>query len=121
MASKKLTLPSGATVTLRDPKTLLIKDRKAIMTATDGIEGDGAKTTALGDALLTMMIEDWSFDLILPSVKKDSLDQLTPQDYDFLSENISDIHEYLFPKLAKTDENEKDPKADTANSKDSNG
>ena len=121
MAQKKLTLPSGATVTLRDPKTLLVKDRKALMRATDGVEGDGAKTIALGDALLAMMIEDWSFDYIIPSIKKESLDNLTPEDYDFLSESIEDIHLYLFPKLAKTEESDKDPKADTANSKDSNG
>ena len=82
--SKKLTLPSGATVTFRDPKTLRVKDRRRLMTTVDGVEGDLAKALALSDALISMLVQDWSFDLIIPSAKLESLDELEMADYDYL-------------------------------------
>ena len=55
------------------------------------------------------------FDLIIPSVKLDTLGELTMEDYDFLVEETKDAQKSLFPKLAKTEETEKDPKAPTDN------
>jgi hypothetical protein len=114
--SKKLTLPSGATVTFRDPKTLRVKDRRRLMTTVDGVEGDLAKALALSDALISMLVEDWSFDLIIPSAKLESLDELEMADYDYLVEETKDAQKYLYPSLAETEETAKDPKASTANS-----
>ena len=114
--SKKLTLPSGATVTFRDPKTLRVKDRRRLMTTVDGVEGDLAKALALSDALISMLVEDWSFDLIIPSIKLESLDELEMADYDYLVEETKDAQKYLYPSLAETEETAKDPKASTANS-----
>lgn len=114
--SKKVTLPSGATATLKDPKTLRVKDRRAIMTASEKGEGDLGKALALSDALLSVLIEDWSFDLPIPSVKISSVDELEMKDYDYLVEQTKDAQKTLFPSLADTTENQNDPKANTADS-----
>ena len=116
--SKKVTLPSGATVTLKDPTMLRVKDRKKVLRSAEVEGGDLSKALALGDALISMLIEEWSFDLIIPSVKTDTLDELTMADYDALVEHTKEAQKYLFPSIAETEENEKDPKADTANSND---
>lgn len=114
--AKKITLPSGATVTFKDPNTLRVKDRKRVMRVTDETEGgELSKAMALTDSLLAMLIEDWSFDLIIPSVKLDTLGELTMEDYDFLVEETKDAQKSLFPKLAKTEETEADPKVHTDN------
>ncbi len=114
--SKKVTLPSGATVTLKDPTMLRVKDRKKVLKSAEVEGGDLSKALALGDALISMLIEDWSFDLVIPSAKTDTLDELTMADYDALVEHTKEAQKYLFPSIAETEENEKDPKADTANS-----
>ena len=115
--SKKITLPSGATATLKDPSTLRVKDRKSVIRASEKGEGDLSKALALGDALIAMLIEEWSFDLIIPSIAIESLDELTMADYDALVEHSKDAQTYLFPTLANTVENEANPKAITENSK----
>jgi hypothetical protein len=119
--SKQIKLPSGALVTLKDPKTLKVKDRKRVLRASEVEGGELSKAIALSDALIAMLIESWTFDLLIPSVKLDSLDELEMADYDALVEMTKEAQEVLFPSLAKTDENEANPKATTADSKDSNG
>lgn len=114
--SKKVTLPSGATVTLKDPKMLRVKDRKAVLKSSEVEGGDLTRAMALGDALVAMMIEDWSFDLVIPSVKIDTLGELEMRDYDALVDATKEAQSYLFPSLADTQENENDPKAITENS-----
>lgn len=114
--SKKITLPSGAEVTLRDPKTLRVKDRKALILLVDSAEGELAKGIALSDALISMLIEDWSFESLIPSVKKESLDDLEVADYDFLMEQTKEAQKALYPNLKEDDVNIKDPKASTENS-----
>lgn len=116
--SKKIVLPSGNTVTLKDPSLLLVKDRKKVIKASDGNEGELTKALIIGDALIAMLIEEWSFDLIIPSVRLDSLDELSIPDYDALAEATKEAQKTLFPSLAKTVENEQDPKAITADSND---
>jgi hypothetical protein len=114
--SKKVTLPSGATVTLKDPQNLRVKDRKRVLKSAEIEGGDLSRALALGDALIAMLVEDWSFDLIIPAIKIDNLDELEMKDYDALVEETKDAQKFLFPNLADTDENEADPKAPTANS-----
>lgn len=109
MNEQTVTLPSGATVTLRDPKTLRVKDRKKVVLASENVKGgDMSKALALGDALVAMLIKEWSFDLIIPSVRLDSLDELEMADYDFLVEATKSAQSYLFPALANTPENAAD-------------
>lgn len=114
--SKKITLPSGATVTLRDPKTLRVKDRRKLMTTVDSVVGDLAKALTLSDALISMLVEDWSFDLIIPSVKADSLDELEMTDYDYLMEQTKEAQKYLYPSLKENEESAADPKVSSENS-----
>ena len=118
---KQIKLPSGATVTLKDPKQLRVKDRKKVILTTDSTQGDLSKAMALGEAILAMIIEDWSLDLIIPSVKLDSLGELEMADYDYLIEQTKDAQKALFPSLTETEETANDPKAITGDSKDSNG
>lgn len=115
--SKEVTLPSGAKVVLKDPSTLRVKDRKNVMKSADNaVGGDLTKALALGDALIAMLVESWSFDLIPPSIKLESLDELTMVDYDALVEHTKDAQKYLFPNLAETPQTEADPKATGENS-----
>jgi len=118
MSKKKITVPSGATVTFRDPAELKIKDRKKIIKASENAEGQLSQATALSDAIATLMIEEWSFDLIIPSVVPASLDELTPRDYDAIVNAVADATNYLFPKLADTEENAKDADSPLPNSND---
>ncbi len=114
--SKKVTLPSGATATLKDPKNLKVKDRKRVMRSAETEGGDLSRAMALSDALIAMLVEDWSFDLVIPAVKLDVLDELDMKDYDYLIEQTKEAQKVLFPSLAETPENEADPKAISANS-----
>ena len=116
MASTKITLPSGATVTIKDPASLRVKDRNRVMKAGDGLTGEVAKGLAFSEALIATIIEEWSFDLMIPSVKLESLEELEIADYDALTKASEDISAILFPTLAKTEKNEADPKATTESS-----
>ena len=113
--SKEVKLPSGATVVLKDPALLRVKDRKKVIQASDSTEGELSRALVLGDALIAMLVESWSFDLVPPAIKLESLDELEIPDYDALVEATKDAQSKLFPSVSKTIENEKNPKADTAN------
>lgn len=117
MATKTITLPSGATVVLKDPTTLRVKDRKKVYRNANGEEGI-MQAISLVDGLIAIMVESWSLDLIIPSIKIDSIDEMEMADYDALTEEAQVAQKILFPSLAKTDEAEADPKAPTENSKD---
>ena len=116
--SKKITLPSGATATLKDYSSLRIKDRKAVLKSTDIEGGELTKSMALQDALIAMLVEEWSFDFAIPSVDINSLGELLPADFDALIDETKDAQKSLFPNLSDTPENEADPKAPSAVSKD---
>lgn len=113
--SKEITLSSGATVKLRDAESLLVKDRNKVLSVANNEEGV-MQTVALQNGLMAVMILEWSFDLIPPSIRLASLEELKPKDYDELAEAIAYAQDYLFPSISDTEENEKNPKATTANS-----
>ena len=115
--SQVIKLPSGASATMKDPSTLRVKDRKKVFAAANGTEGI-MQALSLTDGLIACLVEEWSFDLIPPSIKIESLDELEMADYDVLAEHAQKAQEIIFPSIAKTQETEADPKADTANSKD---
>lgn len=114
--SKVVTLPSGNTVKLRDPETLLMKDRNKVMEQANKAEGDVMQAVAITNGLIAVSVLEWSFDLIPPNVRIASLDELTPKDYDFLAAQVDKAAMYLFPNLSE--EGKDDPKASTANSSD---
>lgn len=112
--SKEITLPSGNTVKLRDPKTLLVKDRNKVLAVANEQEGV-MQSIALQSGLMAVMVVDWSFDLVPPNIRIASLEELNPKDYDALLNEVVSAQDYLFPSITQTEENENDPKASTAN------
>jgi hypothetical protein len=113
--SRKITLPSGATVTLKNGAELKVKDRNRLVMA--GNEGTQAeKGIAISNALLAIIIEDWSLDLIVPSVKVDSIEELSIPDYSTLLKETELLVKELFPEIVDTAENQIDPKVITENS-----
>ncbi len=106
---KKITLPSGNTVTLRDPKTLKVKDRKKVLKAVGEQDTSIAQGLTMIDGLIAMLVEDWSFELVPPSVKLDVLDELDIPDYDALSKEIETAQKVLFPQFTE-DQGEDSPK-----------
>ena len=113
--SKEITLPSGNTVKLRDPKTLLKKDRDKVLSLAGNADNETMQAVAIQDGIIAVSVVEWSFDLVPPSIRIASLGELSPKDYTMLLELTLSAQEYLFPVLEQTEETEKDPKADTAN------
>jgi hypothetical protein len=106
--SKKITLTSGASITIKDAGDLKVKDRNRIMRAGDK-QSDAEKGIAIGNALLSTIIVDWSYDFIIPSVKEDSIEELPIKDYVELMKFTEDLTKDLFPDLADTDKNRNNP------------
>jgi len=115
--AENVTLPSGATVVLRNPHELRVKDRTKIYANANGQEGI-LQALSLTDGLIAALVVEWSFDLIPPSIKIESLGELTMADYDTLAEYAGKAQDVIFPNLTKTLETEADPKAPIANSND---
>ena len=112
--SKVITLPSGATVKMRDPATLLKKDRDKVLEIASEQETASMQAVAMIDGLVAVSVVEWSFDLIPPSIRLASLGELTPRDFQVLSNEAMKAQDYLFPDM-ETD-NPDNPKVDTANS-----
>jgi hypothetical protein len=114
--SKEITLPSGNTVKLRDPETLLKKDRDKVLQVASEHETPGMQAVALIDGLVAVSVVEWSFDLIPPAIRLASLGELTPRDYQVLSDEAMKAQDYLFPDMGA--DKQDDPKVNTANSND---
>ena len=102
--SKEIKLPSGATVTIKEAKELRQKDRDKLYPI---LESKTAGASALSKALLAILIESWSLDLLPPAVKLESLGELELADYDALEEEAALVMPELFPALKVAN----DPKA----------
>lgn len=118
MSGKKtITLPSGATAVFKDPTTLRVKDRKKVLRAANGEEGL-LQAMSIVDGLIAILVEEWSFEMLPPSVSIKSLDELTMADYDALSTEASKAQDILFPALVKNEETENNPDSPFGNSND---
>lgn len=117
----RIELSSGAWVELRDKSEIRQRDRKAVVMAGDSAGTDAAKGLAMAEALLRQVIEAWSFDLAVPSQDPASLDELSPSQYDELSDAVtaSGVASAIFPE--KTFEVSNDPKATSSNSNGTSG
>ena len=117
-----LTLPvSKASVTLREVSGFKQREREAIYNGTDGITNAMTGGWKIVKNTLVILVEDWDLELPLPKLDKDpdlnnSLGELDAADFDFLTNHAQTALELLWPNLAKTVENETNPKAPTANS-----
>lgn len=114
--SKEITLPSGNTAKIRDPKTLLKKDRDKVTEIAGRAENEMMRASYIQDGLVAISVIEWSFDLIPPSIRMASLGELTPGDFDALLKACEPAAECLFPDMEASKENEEDPKVITANS-----
>lgn len=114
--SKEIKLPSGNTVKMREPETLLKKDRDKVLQIAGEAESQIMQAVNMQDGLIAVSVIEWSFDLIPPSIKITSLGELTLKDYEVLSNEALKAQEYLFPEIESGKQD--DPKADTANSND---
>ena len=114
---KKVNLPSGGWVTFKDPSTLRVKDRKKVLRNANGEEGL-MQALSLVDGLIAILVEEWSFDFPIPSIKISVLDELQMPDYDVMAEEAGKAQKMLFPQLAKTPETEKDVDSPFENSND---
>jgi hypothetical protein len=106
--SKTITLPSGNTAVLRDPSTLRVKDRKKVVAAANGQEGL-LQAMSMTDGLIAVLIESWSFDLIIPSIHIASLDELTMPDYDALAAEATKAQSAIFTDFSETPANQQNP------------
>lgn len=95
----RVELTNGNWAELKEPETLRNRDRKALLLAIDGIEGNVAKALAMSDALLERLVVEWSLDLPLPTKGSDSLDELLPGDADILFRNCESARDALFPSF----------------------
>jgi hypothetical protein len=86
MASKTVKLPSGAEVVLKDPKTLRVRDRKKVFEQASNAKEGIMQALSLSDGLLAILIESWTLDLIIPSVRIESIDEMEMADYDYLTQ-----------------------------------
>ena len=103
----RLELPSGGWAVFKDPKTLRVKDRKKVIRNANGQEGL-LQALSLIDGLIAILVEEWSFEMPIPSVKITALEELEMADYDAMAEEAGKAQKILFPQLAKTDATEAD-------------
>ena len=108
----EIKLPSGATVTLREIADIKHRDRKKLYAGVSDEMNTFDRGYVIMDNLLTIAVESWSFEALPPSVKRESLDDLDPQDYDALSDAAKPIMDAVFPASR---EDETDPKAKRSN------
>lgn len=112
---KKIQLPSGGWATFKDASTLRVKDRKKVLRNASGEEGLMLSITLI-DGLIAILVEEWSFELPIPSARISVLDELQMADYDVLAEEAGKAQKILFPALAKTEETEKEVDSPFGNS-----
>ena len=110
--SKQISLPSGNSATLRDPASLTHGDRKKMFSAANTQEGL-LQNLSMVDGLIAILVESWSFDLIIPSVHLASLDKLSIADYDALAKAALEAQETVFPDFK--DEKNPDSPLDKSN------
>ena len=105
--SKTITLPSGNTAVIKDPKKLLAKDRKRIYELANDDTGM-MKALTMVEATVAIIIESWSFDLMLPSIRLSILGELSIDDYDALVKESTEAQQVLFANY-NTDEGADSP------------
>lgn len=105
---KKIDLPSGGWAIFKDPTTLRVKDRKKVLKNASKEDEGLMQAMSLVDGLIAILVEEWSFEFPIPSIKLNMLEELTMADYDALAEEAGTAQKVLFPALAKTEATEAD-------------
>ena len=98
MSNETFTLPSGATVTLRDPKSIRQKDRKKLYEVSNDQTGL-LQSISMTEGLIAIFVESWSFShLSIPSFNIEVLGDLEIPDFDALVMKASELSPILFPQ-----------------------
>jgi hypothetical protein len=110
--SHEITVPSGATVTIKDPDDLTYGDREDFLSAmqidldgkAQGVTG-GAVMAQLERGLVTAGVEAWTVQdpktnavLPIPSVSPKSLRQVKAGDFAAISNAVRPLQAHLFPE-----------------------
>jgi hypothetical protein len=113
--SNEIKLPSGNTVTIKDAKALTLKDRKYVFTnlSQNDLDNVGDMLDVL-ERVATVLVTEWSFDLIPPNIKPESFESLALDDFDAILREAQKVLPTLLPKLGDSDENVANPKVITA-------
>ena len=107
---KVIKLPkSGAEVTLRDPMDLRQKDREKIWSLIDFDSNQVVQTASMLSALMSVLIQSWTLDLLIPSVHYASLGELQMDDYDFLAQQTKEYQSVIFPDFESGEDNPDSP------------
>jgi hypothetical protein len=110
MANKVIKVPSGQSVTLKDLNSFKHKDRKKILSSL----GDGEISVGAGikllDGMISALIEGWTFELSIPSVDPNSLDELSIEDYDAIAKEAEQVQAKLFPRFSTDSGDQNSPK-----------
>jgi hypothetical protein len=115
--SKLLKLPSGNTVTVKEETDYTLKDRKYVLRNLN--QNDLDNISDMMDVLervIIVSIEEWSFDLIPPNIKAESMDELKLDDMDVLNRFAKTALTTLMPNLMDKGDGESNPKVITPSS-----
>jgi hypothetical protein len=112
-------LPSGNTVTVKDEKEYSLKDRKFVFNnlKQDDLDNISDMMDVL-ERVVVVSVTEWSFDLIPPNIKADSMETLNLQDVDVLFRHAKNSLRFLMPNLNDEADGSLDPKVTTPNSDD---
>jgi hypothetical protein len=117
--AKVISLPSGNKVTVKDPADFTVKDRKFVLKDVSEDELDQISDLLnVLERVVVVLITDWTFDLIPPNIKPESLDELKTSDYDPILVEAKDALKFIMPNFGASESSLDDPKAVTAGSED---
>jgi hypothetical protein len=110
--TRRVDLPSGGWVELRDPREIRAKHRKRVMDTLDPERmraGTPGVAFDMTDGLMMMMVEKWSIPYLpaagaRPSESPASIDELTIPDYDRISDELEAAQKLIFPMPASIDD-----------------
>lgn len=102
---KTVQLPSGNSAVFRNPNELRVKDRTKVLEGIGNAESQISQGLKLIDGIIALLVKEWSFDLIIPNVSINSLQELSIPDYDALSKAAEDARKVLFPSESEDKDN----------------
>ena len=110
-------LPSNNTATWKDADSYTLKDRKFVLRGLKQEDlNDLTNILDVLERIAVVSITEWSFELIPPNIRPESLDQLSLTDIDALMRESRVRLPKLMPDLIEPEDGEvADPKADTPN------
>jgi hypothetical protein len=100
-------LPSGAWIELRDWRELRRGDKQNILGDVADPEKLMAMMFEVTNGLLRLLITNWSYELPIPSVSRQSLDLLPMEDDGALTQLVQPAFRALFPQTPVADDEQR--------------